>query len=327
MGEDGTGNGAGSGAERADGRDAGKSGVCVLGVFAGDTVFRADRQPRMGETLLGRSFALTPGGKGSNQAVAAARLGARTRLVTRLGDDSFADLAERTWSEAGVEAIAPRDAGSHTGAAFIFVDAATGDNAIIVAPGAAGALSADDIERAGEAIRGAAVFATQLEQPMAAAVAGLRAAREAGTVTVLNPAPAAALPDGMLALCDWVTPNESEAEGLTGLAVATVEDAERAGRALIEGGAGGAVITLGERGALLVTRDGTSHVPGRPAGPVAETTGAGDSFTAAFCVGLAEGRTPLDAVRLGCAAAGIQVTRPGAAAAMPTRSEVEDAMR
>ena len=305
----------------------GKDGVCVLGVFAGDTVYRASRQPRTGETLLGESFALTPGGKGSNQAVAAARLGARTRLVTRLGDDAFADLAEATWREAGVEAIAPRDPERHTGAAFIFVDAATGDNAIIVAPGAAGMLGAENVERNRDAIEGAAVFATQLEQPMAVAMAGLRLAREAGTLCVLNPAPAAELPDGMLALCDWVTPNESEAEGLTGIAVRDSGDAERAGRALIGAGAGGVVVTLGEQGALLVTPDRATHVPARPAGPVAETTGAGDSFTAAFCVGLAEGMEPVDAVRLGCAAAGIQVTRPGAAAAMPLRKDVEAALR
>ena len=308
---------------------ASKSGVCVLGVFAGDTVYRAKRQPRVGETILGESFALTPGGKGSNQAVAAARLGARTRLVTRLGDDAFADLAEATWREAGVEALAPRDPDAHTGAAFIFVDAGSGDNAIIVAPGAAGRLGPGDIERAREAIAGAAVFVTQLEQPLEAATAGLRLAREAGTTTVLNPAPAADLSDELLALCDWLTPNEAEAEGLTGIVVSTLADAERAGRALLERGAGrggGVVVTLGERGALLVTATDATPVPARPAGPVAETTGAGDCFTAAFAVGLAEGMAPVDAVGLGCAAAGLQVTRPGAAAAMPTRAEVNAAL-
>ena len=307
--------------------EVGKQGVCVLGVFAGDTVYRADRQPRMGETILGESFTLTPGGKGSNQAVAAARLGARTRLITRLGRDAFADLAEATWREAGVEARAARDSDHHTGAAFIFVDARTGDNAIIVAPGAAGTLGPDDVERERDAIRDAAVFVTQMEQPMEAAHAALRLAREAGTVTVLNPAPAGPLPDGLIALCDWITPNESEAEGLTGIAVRTVEDAERAGRALLDLGAGGVVVTLGERGALLVTKEGATHVPAHHAGEVAETTGAGDSFNGAFCVALAEGRDPADAVRFGCAAAGIQVTRPGAAAAMPGRDEVEEALR
>ena len=306
--------------------ESGKRGVCVLGVFAGDTVYRATRQPRTGETILGESFTLTPGGKGSNQAVAAARLGARTRLITKLGRDAFADLAEATWREAGVEARAPRDPDRSTGAAFIFVNAKTGDNAIIVAPGAAGTLSATDVERERDAICDAAVFATQMEQPMKAAHAALRLAREAGTVTVLNPAPAGPLPDGLLALCDWVTPNESEAEELTGIRVETVGDAERAGRALMGLGAGGAVVTLGERGALLVTAKGATHVPATHAGAVAETTGAGDAFNGAFCVALAEGRDPAESVRFGCAAAGIQVTRPGAAAAMPMRDEVEEAL-
>ena len=225
-----------------------------------------------------------------------------------------------------MEARAPRDPDHSTGAAFIFVDAATGDNAIIVVPGAAGTLSPADAERERDAIEGAAVFVTQMEQPVGAAHAALAIAREAGTITVLNPAPAPAgpLPDGLLASCDWITPNESEAEGLTGIAVGSLDDAERAGRALMEAGAGGVVVTLGERGALLVTGEGAVHMPAHHAGTVAETTGAGDAFNGAFCVALAEGRSPEAAVRFGCAAAGIQVTRPGAAAAMPSRDEVEN---
>ncbi|MEM9010979.1 MAG: ribokinase [Pseudomonadota bacterium] len=297
--------------------------IAILGVFVADTAYRAKRQPKIGETLLGESFALGPGGKGSNQAVAAARLGAEVGFISRLGEDAFADLAMVTWEEAGVTPHVVRMAGSYTGAAYIFVDDATGDNAIIIAPGAAGEIAAGDIDRAADVIRGAEVFVTQLEQPLDAARRGLEVARAAGVTTVLNPAPAAALDDAMIALCDWLTPNESEAEGLTGRAVTGPEDAERAAHALLSRGARGAVITLGAQGALLVTGDGAEHIPAVDAGPVVETTGAGDAFNGGFAVALAEGRGPGDAVRFGCAVAGLSVTRPGTAPSMPRRAAVD----
>ena len=147
--------------------------IVILGVFVADTAYRADRAPRMGETIMGNSFALGPGGKGSNQAVAAARLGGDVSLITRLGDDAFADLAEATWTDAGVVSAATRDSGSYTGAAYIFVEEASGDNAIIVCPGAAGDISVADIDANRALIAGSAVFVTQLEQPIEAARRGL----------------------------------------------------------------------------------------------------------------------------------------------------------
>lgn len=297
--------------------------IVILGVFVADTAFRADRLPRMGETILGRGFALGPGGKGSNQAVAAARAGGRVRLISRLGRDAFAEIARATWARAGVTADITEDAASHTGAAFIFVDAASGENAIIIVPGAAGRIGPEDIEARAAAIAGAAVVVTQLEQPVAAAERALAIARAGGARTVLNPAPAMPLPPGMLALCDVVTPNESEAEALTGLAVRSPAEAERAAGALLAAGAGAAVITLGANGALYRDAGGCVHVPAFEAGPVVETTGAGDAFTGAFAVALAEGAAPVEAVRFGCAAAAISVTRPGTAPSMPARAEIE----
>lgn len=294
--------------------------VVVLGVFVADTSYRAARMPRMGETILGEGFALGPGGKGSNQAVAAARMGAETHMLTRLGADAFADLAARTWQEAGVVAHAPRDADSYTGAAFIYVDAASGDNAIIIAPGAAARIGPGDLDAAADLIRGADVFVTQLEQPLAAAERGLAIAQEAGVRTVLNPAPAADLPAAMLALCDFVTPNETEAEALTGMPVGTEADAAAAAERLREMGVGQPIITLGAQGAYLA---GHGLVPAFDAGPVVETTGAGDAFNGGFAAALAEGQPVDAAVRLGCATAGLSVTRPGTAPSMPTRSEVE----
>jgi ribokinase len=297
--------------------------VVVLGVFVADAVFTADRQPRIGETVLGRGFRLTEGGKGSNQAVAAARAGADATILTRLGKDAFAEMARAAWAAAGVRAVAIEDADSYTGAAFIFIDAGSGDNAIIVSPGAAGRLSPADVTDHADLIRDARVFLTQFEQPMHAAHCALRIAREGGAITILNPAPAAPAPEGMLALCDLITPNESEAASLTGLAVDGVDDAARAAQALRAMGCGAAIVTLGEKGALYHDGSRTVHVAPFDAGPVRETTGAGDAFNGALAVALSERRDPVEAVRFACAAAAISVTRRGAAAAMASRSEIE----
>jgi ribokinase len=286
--------------------------IVILGVFVADTAYRAARQPRMGETLLGTGFKLGPGGKGSNQAVAAARLGADVSFITRLGRDPFAEMAQKTWQEAGVHSAAIETLESYTGAAYIFVEEGSGNNAIIVSPGAAMLLSPADIDAKADLIRSAGVFVTQLEQP-----------REAGVATILNPAPAAALPAEIYPLCDYVTPNETEAEALTGMSVASVEDARRAAEALLEKGVGTAVITLGEKGALLGDGREWSHVLAFDAGAVVETTGAGDAFNGGFAVALSRGFTPDEAVRFGCAVAGISVTRPGTAPSMPSLDEVE----
>jgi ribokinase len=300
--------------------------IVILGIFVADTSYRAERQPKMGETILGRSFVLGPGGKGSNQSVAAAMAqggtAGRTHFITRLGKDAFAEIARATWARAGVVPEVTEDADSYTGAAYIFIEDATGNNAIIVAPGAAGRVSVADVEAKADLIRGASVFVTQLEQPIPAARRGLEIARSAGVRTILNPAPAAALDDAMLALCDIVTPNESEAEALTGLPVTSLAEAERAADALLLRGVGAVVVTLGGNGALYRDRTRSVHVPVMDAGPVVETTGAGDAFNGGFAVALSEGRDLVEAVRFGCATAGISVTRPGTAPSMPSRSEI-----
>ena len=300
--------------------------IVVLGVFVADATFRADRQPRMGETILGRSFALGPGGKGSNQAVAAGRAGGDAHMLTLLGRDAFAEMALATWREAGVTPAVAQREDAATGAASIFVEAASGDNAIIICPGVAATITPADVEARADLIASARVLLTQLEQPIPAARRALEIARDAGATTILNPAPAAPLPEGLLALCDVVTPNESEAAALTGLPATGVEEAEAAARALREAGAGAVVVTLGERGALYHDGPRTELVPAFAVGAVAETTGAGDAFNGALAVALAQGRDPVDAVRFGCAAAGISVTRPGAAASMPTLEEIEQVL-
>jgi len=294
--------------------------LVVLGVFVADTSFRASRMPKMGETILGNSFALGPGGKGSNQAVAAGKLGADVSIISCLGDDDFGKMALQTWQDANVRPVIIQKKDAYTGAAFIFVDAKSGDNAIIISPGAAAKITPSIIAENHVLIASADVFMTQLEQPIDAAYAGLKLAKEHGNITILNPAPAAELPEDIFALCDYLTPNETETEAITGLPVHTEKDAEIAAEALAKKGVKTPIITMGKQGAYLY---GHGMVPAINAGPVVETTGAGDAFNGALATALAEGKSPLAAVRFGCATAALSVTRLGTAPAMPSREEVE----
>lgn len=302
-------------------------GVAVLGIFVADTSFRAPRQPKMGETLIGSEFRLGPGGKGSNQAVAAARLGADVSMITSLGRDDFAEIAFTMWKAEGVTPVVTRLDDNYTGAAYIFIEEETGNNAIIVCPGAAATISAQQVDAARGTIESAGVFITQLEQPVEAARRGLEIARAAGVTTIFNPAPALPVDDAMFTLCDYVTPNESETEALTGLAVATVDEARKAAEVFLSKGVGTAVITLGEMGVLLHNKDMSEHVPAFQVAPVVETTGAGDAFNGGMASALARGMTPLEAARFGCAVAGISVTRSGAARSMPSLAEAETVYR
>lgn len=299
--------------------------VTIMGIFVADVAFRSERLPVMGETLIGNGFKLGPGGKGSNQAVAARRAGGAVNFITKIGDDPFGAMARETYRAEGIsEDLILESDGTPTGAAAILIDDTSGNNAIIVVPGAAGELTEADVAGAEAAIANSSVFMTQLEVPVPIAAAGLKLARAHGVPTILNPAPAAPLPDAVYLSCDIVTPNESEAEGLTGRAVATVEHAEAAADFFIAKGVTTAVITLGENG-CFVKADGVSrHVPAFDMGAdVVETTGAGDAFNGGLAVALAEGADIVDAVRFGNATAAISVTRAGTAPSMPARSEID----
>jgi ribokinase len=300
-----------------------KAGVAILGIFVADLAFRAGRLPAIGETVAGSGFAIGPGGKGSNQAVAAARAGADVTFISRIGSDTFGDIAMKTWQAEGIDLSVTRMPDVETGAAFIYVHETTGENAIIVVSGAAAGLCAADVDAAADAIRTSRVFVTQLEQPADAARRGLEIARAAGVATVFNPAPAEKFDDALFALSDYIVPNETEAEALTGIAVSDLAAARRAGDALIAKGAGTALITLGERGALFHNKARSTHIPAFAAGPVVETAGAGDAFVGAFAAALARGCDPVEAARFGSAAAGISVTRRGTAPAMPLLAEIE----
>lgn len=300
-----------------------KNGVAILGIFVADTAYLAARMPVVGETIRGSGFAVGPGGKGSNQAVAAARAGAAVSFISKIGKDTFGELAQKTYAEAGVTAVLTVMDTEPTGAAFIYVNESNGDNAIIVYPGAAATIGIDDVEAARATIERSAVFVTQLEQPVVAARHALQIARTAGVVTVFNPAPAEPFPDALYGLSDYIIPNETEAAALVGFDIGTLDDARRAGDVLLKRGAGAVVLTLGGRGVLLHEPTQSVHLPAFDVGPVLDTTGAGDAFVGGFSAALAAGRSPLDAVRFGCATAGISVTRRGTAPAMPSLEEID----
>jgi len=300
-----------------------RNDVAVLGIYVTDLVFRASRQPAIGETLIGSGYIMGPGGKGSNQAVAAARAGAHVTFISKIGQDPFGDMALATWKMEGIIPHVVRSSSEPTGAACIFVNEVSAENAIIVVPGAASSISPADIGVAADAIAASKVFVTQLEQPAGPARRGLEIARAAGVITMLNPAPAAPMQEDIYSLCDYVIPNESEASSLTGVNISSAGDARRAGDILLKKGAGAALITLGDKGAIFHTRERSVFFAAFFAGRVLDTVGAGDAFVGAFAAGLARDLDPLDAARFASAAAGISVTRPGAAAAMPTRDEIE----
>ncbi len=297
--------------------------ITIVGTFVADLAFRADRLPTWGETVLGSAFRMGPGGKGSNQAVAAARLGASVSIISKVGLDEFGNIARRTWADEGIDTRFVIDTAEFaTGSSTITVNETTGDNAIVVVPGSGFRITPDELELARDAIAESSMFMTCLELPMNVVRHGLALAGSLGVPTILNPAPAQLLADDIYPLCDYITPNESETTRLTGLTVLDAESAERAAEVLLSRGAPCVIVTLGERGALIKTATLTAHVPALRAGAVVETTGAGDAFNGGLAVALAEGAEILDAVRFGCAAAAICVSRYGTTPAMPRRDEV-----
>jgi ribokinase len=300
--------------------------VTVMGSFVADLAFRTRKLPAWGETFMGDSFAMGPGGKGSNQAVAAARAGDAVSFISKLGGDAFGEMARRMYRDEGIDTRHLLTCDTPTGAAAIIVDAQTGENAIIVVPGACFTLTPDEVSEMKQLIEGSAIFVTQLELALPTVEHGLKLARSVGVPTILNPAPGCKLPETIFQLCDYLTPNESETEVLTGMRVRTLDEAERAAEALLALGVGNVVITLGAQGAFVKNAAVKAHVTAYDAGPVVETTGAGDAFNGGFAVALAEGKDIVEAARFGCAVAGISVTRRGTAPSMPMRAEVDALM-
>jgi ribokinase len=295
--------------------------VVVLGGGNMDYLARGPSLPGPGDTVQGEAFQEAPGGKGANQAIAAARLGARVALIARLGDDARgAAVIERLTAEGVDTRHVIRDPDAPTGVAVIQVDR-QGEKQILTAPGANRRLSAADAERAGAALRAARVALFQLEAPVGTVVAAARIAREGIARVVLDPAPAVPLPDELLRMVDVVRPNAGEAKVLTGVEVTDRASARRAAERLLARGAGAACVQAGEGGDLLVWRDGEEWLPWYRVESV-DSTGAGDAFAAALSVMLAEGRPLEVAARFASAAAALTTTKLGAQDALPSREAV-----
>jgi ribokinase len=281
--------------------------------------------PAWGETILGIAFKLGPGGKGSNQAVAAARLNSEVRLITKLGRDAFGDMARKFYREQGISLdLIYEDPEESSGTATIVVDERTRENTIIVVQGACGNLTVAEVEAAREQIATSDIFLTQLELPIPPTIRGIEIAHEAGVPVILNPAPAIPVPKEIFGKVNYLTPNETEAMGLLGEKfIGDLDDVEKIADRLIALGVPNVVLTLGEKGAFVKGPNVRRPIPAFQYGPVVETTGAGDAFAGGFAVALAEKKSLEAATVYGCAVAGISVTRPGTAPSMPTRQEVD----
>lgn len=296
--------------------------ICVVGSANADLLCKLPRLPKMGETLMGSSFHLDCGGKGSNQAAMAVKLGADVTMVTKLGRDPLGEMTFRNYQNLGIDTRHVYwDEAHSTGVAPIFVDE-TGRNMIVIVPGANMTLTPTEVREARDAICAADVVVCQLEIPVECTLEAFRIARDAGVRTILNPAPAICLPQELLRLCDVVVPNENEAESLTGMTVATLKEAQAAGSVLLVRGSHAVVITLGERGALLLDGKNVVHVPAVKVRAV-DTTGAGDAFVGSLAFFLGEGSQLRRAVERSNAVAALSVMKVGAQASFPTREEVE----
>ena len=302
--------------------------IVVLGGINMDLVATVERFPVPGETVVGRAFTTYPGGKGANQGVAAARLGAQVHMVGRVGDDAFGHQLRHGLSVEGIDVAGVGiEAGSPSGIAVIQIDASA-QNQIVQVWGANQRCGAEEVGSVEAAVADASVLMLQLEAPVEVSLAAARSAWAHGCRVVLDPAPAPAsgLPSELYALCDCITPNETEAEALVGFPITDSDSAHRAAEELVKRGAKEAVIKMGERGAFYLGEGERGHVPAFPVKAV-DTVAAGDAFNAGLSVALAEGRTLVEAVRWGAAAGAVAVTRIGAQDAMPQRDEVEGLLR
>ena len=295
--------------------------ILVIGSSNTDMVVKTSGFPSPGQTVLGGDFFMFPGGKGANQAVAAARLGGDVTFVCKLGMDIFGDAALEGFKKEGIDCrYIIRDPVAPTGVALITINE-SGQNTIVVAPGANAALSVDDINRSRQAIDETDILLLQLEIPMETVEYAIRMAYEAGKIVVLNPAPAAPLPDHIWHQLFLFTPNESEASLYAGIPLEEETDAQLAAQALLNKGVENLLLTLGKNGALLVNRDMIFRIPAFKV-KAKDTTAAGDVFNGALCVALSEELDFTEAMEFASRAAAISVTRMGAQSSAPTRSEV-----
>ncbi len=306
-------------------KEKSKPRIIVMGSFVADLMGRASHIPVEGETVKGNFFKVGPGGKGANQAVAAARAGGDVSMITKLGNDSFGEMAIKNFISEGINTqFVFRSDDYATGAALIMVSEETGQNSIIVIPGACGQLIEGEVTSAIQKLAPADVLVLQLETNFEAISASLKVAKELGLKILLNPAPAHEIPEEYYSMIDYLAPNETEASTLSGIQVDTIDDAKNAAKALRAKGAKNIIITLGEKGALILDeKNNYYHLPSFKVNAI-DTTGAGDAFNGAFALALAEGKDIVSAAIFASAAAAISVTRIGTAPAMAHRKEIDD---
>lgn len=297
--------------------------VVIVGSLNMDLVTRAPRLPRAGETLAGQSFVTVPGGKGANQAVAAARLGASVAMIGCVGADAYGEQLRAALLAEGVDCQAvTRIEGESTGVALIVVDDSS-QNAIVIVAGGNGHVTASVVDGFDALLSQAEVIICQLEVPLDTVGHVLKRGHELGKTVILNPAPASGpLPAEWFAWIDYLIPNESEATALTGLPVDSTASADAAASALLAAGVSKVIVTLGEQGALFASPSRSEHFPAPRVQPV-DTTAAGDTFVGGFAAALADGKSESDAIRFGQVAAALSVTRSGAQPSIPTFAEVQ----
>ena len=300
--------------------------ISILGIFVADLCFFGDEIPVPGKTVLGKKYIIGPGGKGSNQAIAAARAGGDVSFVTKLGKDNYADMALKLYQEAGVNTQAViLDSNLNTGAAGILINQQTGENAINVIPGAAATIDHKFIDDNLSIIKNSKIFLTQLETSIDATMYALKMAKENGCSTILNPAPARNLPDDCFKNIDFFTPNETEASFFINQSIESEKDCQSAAKVLLDKGVKNILITLGDKGCFFKNQEEEFLLPAKKLSvPVVDTTGAGDAFNGAFSVALSKNKNYKEAIEFANLVAGISVTREGAANSMPTIDEIEE---
>ena len=300
-----------------------KAKIVVVGSFNADITALTPKFPVGGETIMGRSLNFGAGGKGTNQAVSAAKNGADVVMVSKIGTDVLSDIARKIYSDSGIDSSYVVETSEYpTGSAVIEVSEESGENKIIVIPSANNYLTADDVRKASEKISQCDVVLTQLETSPESVEAALKLSSEYGKITVLNPAPYSAIPEKWFKLVDYFIPNETETEYFTGVKVSDEYSAKEAAKVLMGKGVKNVIITMGKKGAFFCNERESFVVPSTSSKAV-DTTGAGDCFCGAFCTALAEGKSVKDSILFANCAAGISVTRMGASSSMPTREETD----
>ena len=299
--------------------------ICVFGVFVADLCFVADAIPEKGQTILGSKHIVGPGGKGSNQAIAAARLGGKVNFITKIGNDQNANMALNLYKEAGINTDSIiQDENQLTGVAGIMINEKTGDNAINIVPGAAGSLTNKDIDKNISFIENSEIFLTQLETPYEVTSYALQKAKETGSITIFNPAPASNINESDFKCMDYFTPNETEASFYLKKNVESKTEIEEAAKNFLNKGVKNIVITLGSKGVYFANSSESYFVDAfNLKNKVIDTTGAGDAFNGAFAYALSKNQSNKDAIEFANKVAGISTTRAGAANAMPKLDEVE----